>query len=489
MALFGGGELSPDAILKRLESRSFRNPTEKRELLERLKQVGELRADLLMRLLMGGDPELSRFAVERFEGVRDPRVLDQLLQALGEARGGRERPILAAILKLDSPRLSERIGQMLASKRANQRRAGLEVLSQLPDWADHLQHIKTALRDEETALRKRAVQLLRRAPEHSPAWRLLREQLRNPDAVVRHEAIEAAAQNPDPELVEDLFDMLPEEPARVREVVFRGLARLMRQGGSTADRIFERVLPLLAAEDEGMRKGAATLIASMPDKLQVLRRFMQYAKGLAFWLRDRSFSAVAAVARDLGEALLDLMRDNDTDIVAGAVVMAGKSRDPRLLAGLEEVLQRDFDWWVKIPTLETVAGFQHPTVVMILLDALENEELRTAALGCLGKRGDPVALAAVTPFLTDPRRGTRIATISALPGFRDSAVIGPLEQVARDDPDHECRIRALETLEQFGPEGVSAAAAVREERRAVIEAGASSGRGPALKMVNDDLNS
>jgi HEAT repeat protein len=234
------------------------------------------------------------------------------------------------------------------------------------------------------------------------------------------------------------------------------------------ERVLECILPILAAEDKKLREAAAQLLTAMPDKLAVLRRFLQYAKGLAFWLRDRAFGAIASVADDIVEAILALLEDEDHDVVVGAIFMAGESRDARLFEGLKLLLARGWDWWVKLPALELLARFPMREVTPILLDKLEDEDLRTAALAALGRRAEPATLARVLPFLGHERRGLRRTALAALEGFKDPAVIPPLVEFVQRDRDGECRLVALEILDGLGAEGVAAAAALREEAKALV---------------------
>ncbi len=484
MALFGRSE-DRDALLKRIESKSYATVEEKRDLLRRLAGE-EVRQEVLLRLLLSDDADVARFAVEAFGRTRDPRAVDPLLGALGGLPRPRWRACIQALHALESPMLPDRLAQLLGAKRAEQRAMALEVLAAHPKAHEQLHLLKAALRDPDEKQRVRAVQILQGGLADAAVRHLLREQLSNSDDAVRHAAIVLLAQDPDPELIEDFFDLLPSEPARVQETMIRGLGRMLKGGGAIAERVLERMLPLLAADDERIRDAAAKLLAATPDKLALLRRFLQYAKGLAFWLRDRSFTAVARTSDDLTEAVRTLLADEDVDVVVGAAVMAQKCADPRLFEGLEGVVRRDLDWWVKVPVLETLATFDDPRVRRVLLWALEEEELATAALACLGLRSEPPTMPDVLRFLGDERRGLRRAALQALRAFKDPVLVAALEQVARGDRDGDCRMLALEILEDYGAQGIAAAESIRLAWRQPASPGAPSPS--TLTMLNPDLN-
>jgi HEAT repeat protein len=465
MGLFSRDDRSAEAILRRLETRGYEGIDEKRALLEELRTAEGLKLERVVDLLSSAEPDLARFALESLGPVRDPRLPDLLFQALQKAGGQRGRSILLALQRCPAAALAERMRQLVAGKKVEQRAMVLDLLGVDPRWTEQLHLVKTLLRDEEDRLRLQAVQLLRRDPKDPAVFPLLRELLHVEEDALRHAAIEILAQNPSTDLIEDFFDRIPYEPARLQEVMIRGLGRMATKGGAVAERVLERIMPLLAAEDEQIRAAAAQLLATVPDRLHVLRRFLQYSKGIAFWLRDRGYAAVATVAENLVDAILELLGDPDVDVVVGALVMASKSRDPALAKGIVGVLERDFDWWVKIPALESLAEFPGPVATGALVRALDDEDLACAAMAALAKRGEAATLPRLLGFLDHRKRAFRLAAISAAAAAKDPQATPLLERTARQDPDMECRFRALEALDELGAEGVATAAAVRGEMK------------------------
>lgn len=466
MALFKRGDDLP-TLLKRVEARDWKDVAEKKAVLDALATCGDLRGDDYARMLLSADTDVTRFALDAVARARTPRLTDDLLEALQRTPHARWRPLVMALHRLPPDMLLARLDRMIEAKRPEQRVAALEIIAGHPTPRHAAQLLRRALKDPEEAIRVRAVHVLGqdgRAPEVRP---LLAELLKSEDEPMRHAAIEALARDPDPSLIEPFFDLLPNQPPRLQDLMLRGLKRMLGQTTQHLDRVLECILPILSAEDKKLREAAAQLLTAMPDKLAVMRRFLQYAKGLAFWLRDRAFGAVASVADDIVEAILALLQDEDPDVVVGAVFMAGESRDARLLAGLKLVLAHTWDWWVKLPALELLARFPDRGVTPVLLERLADEDLRTAALAALGRRAEPGTLAHVLPFLAHERRGLRRTALAALEGFRDPAVIPPLVEFVHRDRDVECRIVALEILDHLGAEGVAAAAALREEAKAL----------------------
>jgi HEAT repeat protein len=466
MALFRRTDDLP-TLLKRLDARDWKDVPEKKALLEALGQHGDLRGDEYARLLLAADTDVARWALDRVGQAKSPRLVDELLETLQRTPQPRWRPLVMALHRVPGDALLARLDRMLDAKRTEQRVIAVEVVAGHPTPRHALGLLRRALRDVEEAIRVRAVHVLgqdARAPEIRP---VLRELVEQQDEAMRHAAIEALARDPDASLIEPFFELLPNQPPRLQDLMLRGLRRMLAQASEHLERALECILPILSADDKRLREAAAQLLTAMPDKLYVLRRFLQYAKGLAFWLRDRAFGAVATVADDVVDAILQLLEDEDVDVVVGAIFMADESRDPRLFDGLCALLQREWDWWVKIPALELLAKFPRREVTPILVERLEDEELRTAALAALGRRAEPGTLHHVMRFLAHERRGLRRTALASLEGFKDPAVIEPLLDLARRDSDGECRLAALEILDGLGADGVAAAASLREEFRAI----------------------
>lgn len=466
MALFGRNDDLP-TLLRRIDTRDWKDLADKKSVLEALALHGDLRGDEYVRLLLSADTDVARFALDRIGQAKTPRLVDDFLEALHRTPQPRWRPLVMALHRLPSDALLARLERMVEAKRPEHRVAAIEVIAGHPAPRNAIALLRRAVRDTEEAIRVRAVQVLgqdARALEIRP---LLRELIDQEDEAMRHAAIEALARDPDASLIEPFFELLPNQPGKIQDAMLRGLKRMLGQATEHLDRALECILPILAAEDKRLREAAAQLLTAMPDKLSVLRRFLRYAKGLAFWLRDRAFGAIASVADDIVEAILALLEDEDADVVVGAIFMAGDSRDARLFEGLKLVVAREWDWWVKLPALELLAKFPFREVTPILVDRLEDEDLRTAALAALGRRAEPLTLPHVLRFLGHERRGLRRTALAALEGFKDPAAIPPLFDLARRDRDGECRLVALELLDGLGAEGVAAAAALREESKAL----------------------
>ena len=465
MAIFGKGD-SPAEVLKRLEARGWRDGAEKRSLLQALDAGGAVPTDSLVRLLGTGDSDVVRYAVERIGQARDPRAVDLLMRAIAKAPQGRKRAYTDALRALPGEALLSRLGPMAAARDAAQRALACDLLAGVPEWSQHLDIVKRLLRDEEAGVRARAVRLLGQGVALENVRSILRELLQASDDIVRHGAIEALARDPDLEIVEDFFDRLPDEPAAIQNVMVQGMAKLVRGTDSAASRVMEQVMPLLAADDEGIRMAAASLLGAVPDTCHVLRRFLQYAKGLAFWLRERSFKSIAQGTKGLGSAMLQLLHDDDPDVVSGVLVMAGESADISLLDGLIEFLERsELDWWVRLTAIETIHNFRDARVAPALRALLDDDELRTAAMACLAERRDASALPRVIEFFSHERRGLRMAAIQAAQHYEDPRFLGPLEMAALRDEDDEVRSLATEVLDGYGSEGVATAASIREQRR------------------------
>jgi HEAT repeat protein len=165
--------------------------------------------------------------------------------------------------------------------------------------------------------------------------------------------------------------------------------------------------------------------------------------------------------------------------------MAAHSRDPRLFRALVDLLDSDLDWWIKVPTLETLVTFPHEGIHELLVGKLHDPELGPAAIACLGLLSQPQGLPHLVRLLDSERRGLRRAALRALDNYRDPVLLPTLERVASQDSDEECRVTALEMLDEYGAEGVSIAASIRGQQAAEAPA---ADEGLTLTMEREDAS-
>jgi len=318
----------------------------------------------------------------------------------------------------------------------------------LPDWEMQLRNLKVALQDPVPAIRQAAVRILVRGIEDGAIRLMLLELLRDDDPVIRRQVVSALAQNPRPDVVEPFLERLSLEEPADQELVVEALQRL---AGNPEARLAERLMPVLANENDRVREAAVRLLIQMPNVTEILRSFLSYSRGQAFWLRDRAAASIMKISNDIVEPLSRLMRDAEEDIRIGALVMATSCRDPRIVPNALEIFLGHDSWWVRSIATEVLGHFPSPEIARALRSRFDDSDLRPSVIAALAKMHDGESEACLIDCLEDVGHGTRMAALEALSPIKSSAIFRALRQVALSDPDPALRDKAVVILESHRP--------------------------------------
>ena len=121
-----------------------------------------------------------------------------------------------------------------------------------------------------------------------PRWQRL---ARDPEKAIREKALAVLAQH-DPRGSVDLFvEQIPLVDYSTQQLLVEALTRAAAgQGAAFAD----RVLPLMASGDAPTRSAVLKILLGMPDRREVVRRYIVFSKTLAGWARDRALESMRA---------------------------------------------------------------------------------------------------------------------------------------------------------------------------------------------------
>lgn len=482
MALFGKDE-SFAALVARARAAPPANAAELTALLERITGHPECRPCAMTWLLGHNDARIRAYGAAWLAPRSDARVVEALLRELpGKPAQLREeiaRVVVAAALR---SRVEAAIGQMMHAPALEQREAALSLIAALPGWQDQLRHIRVALQDPSPALRQIAARLLCRGYGDRAIHLLLLDLLRDEDPVIRRAAIAALAEHPEPDVVEPFLEQLSQEGREEQAIMTEALQRL---AGNPEARLAERLMPVLSDEDERVREAAVRLLGQMPNAAEILRSFLIYSRGLAFWLRDRAAASIMKISTDIVEPLSRLMQDAEEDIRIGAVVMASACRDPRIVPRTLEIFLGQDDWWIRSIAAEVLGNFPSPEVTRALQSRMNDPDLRSSVIAVLAKMHDSEAVASLIRFLGDPDRGTRVAALEALALTEGPEIHAALQQVALRDPDPALRDKAVVLLEGRLPATELYLRELREAGALGAPGGTAAGERP-LAMENEE---
>lgn len=448
MALFRKGDTLPE-LVARARGAPPAGAAELSRLLERITAHPDCRPPALAWLLSHPDGRIRAFGAEWFQQRIDAGVADALLSEMVGKPSQIRDEIARVVVPADlSDRVEAAIGQMLHAAAVEQREAALSFIAALPGWQNQLRHLKDALQDPVPAVRQLAARVLCRGIGNPGIRLLLLELARDEDPAIRRQAIGALALSPHPDVVEPFLERLSREDPAEQALMIDALQQL---ANDPAARLAERLMPVLADEDDRVREAAVRLLGQMPNAAEILRAFLVYSRGVAFWLRDRAAASIVRISTDIVEPLGRLMQDEEEDIRIGAVVMASTCRDPRIVPRTLEIFLGRDGWWVRSIAAEVLGRFPSPAVTRALLSRMDDPDLRASVIAVLAKMNDPEALASLLHCLTDPDRGTRMSALEALAPIEDAEVFTALRRVALDDRDPALRDKAVVILESHLP--------------------------------------
>ncbi len=440
------------ALLKKIETEATLDPAELDVSLTSIAGQPEFQLGKNAWMFGHGQKKVRDFAAGRLlETKTGDRIDSGLVDLVIKEMPGKPSNIRAEMARLVAStgpdRIQARLGHMVHSADAADKEAALDLIDVHPRWQDLIGYLKVTIRDHESRIRQRTARILARGLENCAILFILRELIHDEDETLRHIIIEAFAQKPNAEIVEPFFERLTLEGPEARAIMVRALSHLARNAQS---QIEDRLLPMLGDENPAVRDIAVKLLGEMPDRTRVLKAFLVHCRGIACWLRDRSMQSLQKISDSLLEPLLTLMQDPDDDIRVAAMVMAGGSRDPRLVPLVKAILLGKADWWIRSMAADVLGKFPGAGVTETLISQIQDPDLRYSVISVLGSRGGPAELSALLECLQDPQRGIRAAVVVALKDSRTPEAMNMIGRIARNDIDDEVREKAIEVLQGFG---------------------------------------
>jgi len=427
-------------VLKRLADKAFQTTQERDQLFAQLAAAQGLKAKDVAWMLFRPDRAYRDGAVPILQRIADPETVDAVI---AEARGKPDAAVragAAALFALGLRGTEQRLGEIVLQGKGEQqeiaRRFVLDAAVS-PSLEPLLWHLAASGRVEE-----RVVVLSRLAAAPGDARALARWQrlARDPERAVREKALAVLAQR-DPAGSVDLFvEQLTQVDYSTQQVLVDALTRAAAgQGASFADRL----LPLVASGEAATRSVVLKVLLGLPDRRDVVRRYIVFSGSLAGWARDRALESMRAFGDDLLEPTVALLADADQDVRAAAMLVAQSFEDRRVVPATVQLL-KDPDWWIRITAAETLGRLKDPRGVGPLIEALADPEARWSAVEALGRIGDLRAVPALAGLLQDPAPEVRVEVIQAMSHFEHPQMLDFVRNVAKQDPSRAVRARALE---------------------------------------------
>jgi twitching motility protein PilT len=448
---------SAKEVLTKLSNKDFGSTEDRDALLERLAALPGLRAKDVMWMLFRPDRALRDAGARLLQKARDPESVDGFM---GEARGKPEAAVRAAgglLFTLGLPGLEQRLAQLLApvEKPAAAVREMQDVARRLVLDAPPSKALEPLLWQVEGTLDADArMRMLERLATLTPddktlvRWQKLTKDF---EPLVRERALEYLAIHAPVPSMPLLAQQLPTVAYSTQQKIVDALMRLAKERPAE---VMQHVVPLLASGEAATRTAVIKILLALPDRAAVVRRYIEFSKTLAGFVRNRTIDSLREFGTDLVDGVIDLLRDPDPDLRGAAVGLAATFDDPRLVAPLCDLL-RDEDWWVRVTAADTLGRLKDPRAVDPLIAGLADPDLRWSAIDALGHIGDARALPALGKLLADPKADVRVVAMQALVQFRHPQVVNALLNVATRDPDRGVRGRAVDFIKALEAQGAS----------------------------------
>jgi twitching motility protein PilT len=437
-----------DAV-RRLSAKEFQSAQERDELLQRVAASDGLRARDVVWMLFRPDRALRDAAGPILQRLRDPETFDVFL---AEAKGKPEaamRAAVAVLFAVGAPGI-ERLPQLLATaeKETKETRELQELARRIVLEAPLTRTIEPLLWQLEATAGADRVQYLSRLgaiplDERSiPRWQKL---ARSDDSPVREKALEVLATKAPASSVALFIEQLPHAGYSTQQLL---IGAITRAAATSGPELVDQLLPLVASADAGTRTAVMKILLGMGAPADVIRRYIQFAKTLAGFVRDRALESIRAFGDAVIEPAIELLNDPDADVRGAALGVASSFDDLRIVPATINLL-RDTDWWIRIAAADTLARLRDPRSIEPLVAALADADLKWSAVEALGRIGDPRALPALGKLLGDPQPDVRIEVMQALKHFNHPNVVPALTKVATTDPNRAVRTRALDVLDEI----------------------------------------
>ncbi|HET7705283.1 MAG TPA: PilT/PilU family type 4a pilus ATPase [Thermoanaerobaculia bacterium] len=438
-----------DAI-KRLSNKEFASQEERDRLIAQIKAADGLRARDVIWMLFRPDRAIRDGGIAALQRARDPETTDAFLI---ESRGKPEAAMRGAVMAFSSIGLTgfeSRLGQLLTpqTKETKDSREAAEtarrLVMELP-VTKTLEPVLWQLAEVSSGAEKSQVIAKLSSGQYdernAQRWHRLAT---DRDETISNTALEFLSKAPAPPV--DLFvERLASASYATQQLLIEALTRAASTAGP---QFIDQLLPLMAAGDPATRSAVMKILLGLNQPKVVIRKYIQFAKGLAPFIRGRVLDSLQAFGADLVEPVIELLSDPDEDIRGAAVAVAAGFDDPRIVPATIGLLT-DPDWWIRIAAIDTLGKLRDPRAVEPLVAALADPDLKWSAVEALGRIADNRALNALGRMLGDSQTDVRIEVMQALKRFDHPQVTEALLRMASNDPERAVRSRAIDILDEM----------------------------------------
>ncbi len=447
MALFSSDSKE---LLKKLANKEFNSVEERDGMLTQLGSIPDLRARDVIWMLFRPDRAFRDTGAKILQTKKDPETL---LAFITEAKAKPEAAFRAAagtFVSLGIPGMEVEIPKLLSPPKETKDSADIaelarRLLIEIPTsrtlepllWQLAL---SGRLDDRLAFLTKLGSGELDATA--IPKWQKLAQ---DSEEKIREKAIETLATRAPMSSIPLFVQQLPHVGYSTQQLLIEALTKA---AATQPPEFADQLLPLIASGEASTRTAVMKILLSMQNTAAIVKRYMQFSKTLAGFVRDRALESLRMFGDQVIEPTIELLHDPDEELRAAAIAVASHFDDPRIVPATITLL-KDPDWWIRIAAAETLGRSKDPRAVEPLAGMLADPDVKWAAVEALGRIGDPRALNSLGRMLGDPAANVRIEVMQALRNFNHPQVTQAITQIATSDTERSVRMRALDILDEI----------------------------------------
>ncbi|HON45764.1 MAG TPA: HEAT repeat domain-containing protein, partial [Planctomycetota bacterium] len=234
----------------------------------------------------------------------------------------------------------------------------------------------------------------------------------------------------------------------IQNVIMESLTRLAQSG---EPKVYKYLISELASVHEISRKHAAQLLTQIPEKKEVLRQFLTYTRGIATWLRDRAFETMQPIASNISNEVIELLQEDDDILLKIDTMFLGAYlNDLRIIPYITEIIENNYDWWVKISAIEIVGKMKVKEMLPILEHHQNNPELILSIISVYGEIQDPDNIPFLLECLQSTSKSIGLETVRALGKYSHPKVSQVLQNLAQYHENWILQDEAQKILKEQG---------------------------------------
>lgn len=435
-------------LLGKIRKRDWRSPDQLRDVFLLLGEQ-DLKVGDLLWMLTDPDRMVRQHAADMMAKRRLKGAAARILSEAREATGAERNHLMAVLPRLNDAEIPRMLSVMMKGAKKRDRDLGVDaVLGFPPRQVQKLLFELLESKDKEH--RHRALtRIVSEIEAGKPLPPELRGQVvrlvKDPFERVRIKCVTLLCEHPDPEVVDLLLMLLPDETYSVQTVIIKQLEKLMPRKELG---LVDKLLPLLSQDNDLLRSTALRLTIQHSDPREIIRKILTMSTELMGWMRERILRTIRSFGEELIPPIAELMSHPEPEIRARALIFASDF-DSKLLVAPAIKLLDDEDWWTRIIAMDLLGRLRDERAVDPLIKKLTDEEARWSAVEALSRIGSKKALGPIAKLLGDKNTEVRLQVIQTLELYDDPRALTLLEQSMQKDPIVEVRERALQAFRKI----------------------------------------